>query len=176
MADAAIALEIVTPSGVALSDTVDDLTAPSVDGEFGVLPGHRPLLAALKTGIMSYHKGGEEVRLAVGPGFVEVAGDRAVLLTDHVARKDDIDPVRVRLELKEADEALDRFDGELGSAEHVELVRKELWAAARLTLYGDPPPATVHTLHESLVGGFDVVDDPQFTGEGTEIGEGESKG
>jgi F-type H+-transporting ATPase subunit epsilon len=157
MADGAIALEIVTPDGIALSETVDDLTAPSVDGEFGVLPGHRPLLAALKTGIMSYHKAGEEVRLAVGPGFVEVTEDRAVVLTDHVARKEDIDPVVVRLELKEADAALEKFEGAHGSAEHVELISKELWAAARLTLYGDPPPPTVHTLHESLAGSGDVI-------------------
>jgi F-type H+-transporting ATPase subunit epsilon len=161
MADGAIALEIVTPDGVALSESVDALTAPSVQGEFGVLPGHRPLLAALKTGIMSYHQGHTEVRLAVGPGFVEVVGDKAVLLTDQVAHKEDIDPVRVRLDLKEVDEALDRFTGKHGSPEHVELIRRELWAAAQLTLYGDPPPPTVHTLHESLAGGETFIEDEE---------------
>jgi F-type H+-transporting ATPase subunit epsilon len=146
---AQITLEIVTPDGVALRETVQGLTAPSVDGEFGVLPGHRPLLAALKTGIVSYTKDGVEVRVAVGSGFIEVYEDRAVLLTDHVARKDEIDPVRARLDLKDADEALDRFTGEPGSAEYLELMRKELWAAAELTLYGDPPPPTVHTFYEA---------------------------
>src|SRR5258706_3385694 len=101
-----ISLEIVTPDGVALRETVQALTAPSVDGEFGVLPGHRPLLAALKTGIMTYVKDGAEVRIAVGSGFVEIYEDKAVLLTDHVARKDEVDPVRARLDLKDADEAL----------------------------------------------------------------------
>jgi F-type H+-transporting ATPase subunit epsilon len=163
MPEGVIRLEIVTPDGVALQEEVQDLTAPSVDGEFGVLPGHRPLLAALKTGIMSYHKEGEEVRLAVGPGFVEINGDHAVLLTDHIARKSDIDPVRVRLDLKEADEALERYDGPPGATEHVELIRKELWAAARLTLYGDPPPPTVHTVHESLAGGDEVVEQSEAT-------------
>lgn len=157
MAEGTIELQIVTPDGVALREEVQSLTAPSVDGEFGVLPGHRPLLAALKTGIMGYVKDGQEVRLAVGAGFVEINNDRAVLITDQVARKDDIDPVRVRLDLKEADEALERFTGEPGSAEHVELIRKELWAAAQLTLYGDPPPPTIHTLSESLAGGSEIV-------------------
>src|SRR3982751_2157410 len=129
MAEGALELEILTPEGVALRETVQSLTAPSVDGEFGVLPGHRPLLAALKTGIVSYVKDGAEVRVAVGSGFVEINEDRAVLLTDHVARKDDIDPVRARLDLKDADEALDRFTGEPGSTEYLELMRKELWAA-----------------------------------------------
>ena len=40
-----IQLEIVTPKGRALTATVEEVTAPSVDGEFGVMPGHLPLLA-----------------------------------------------------------------------------------------------------------------------------------
>jgi F-type H+-transporting ATPase subunit epsilon len=149
MADGAIDLEIVTPDGVILKEKVQSFTAPSVNGEFGVLPGHSPLLAALKTGIVTYSKDGSDVRVAVGPGFVQVTEDHAVLLTDNLARKDDIDPVRVRLDLKDADEALDRFSGDPGSPEYLELMRKELWAAAQLTLYGDPPPPTVHTFYEA---------------------------
>jgi F-type H+-transporting ATPase subunit epsilon len=150
---ATIDLEIVTPTGVALHEKVEMLTAPSVDGEFGVLPGHRPLLAALQTGIVSYVKGGAEVRVAVGPGFAEITNDRAVLLTQAFSRKDEIDPVRVRLELKDADEALDHFKDEPGCPEYLELMQKELWAAARLTLYGDPPPPTVRTFSESVGSG-----------------------
>src|SRR5260221_1703138 len=160
MADGAIALEIVTPDGVALRETVQSFTAPSVEGEFGVLPGHRPLLAALQTGIVSYSKDGTEVRVAVGPGFAEVNEDHAVLLTDNLARKEDIDPVQARLDLKDADEALERLDSEPGSAAHLEMLRKELWDAARLTLYGDPPPPTVHTFHESLAGPPATFEDP----------------
>ncbi|HEX4335913.1 MAG TPA: ATP synthase F1 subunit epsilon [Polyangiaceae bacterium] len=152
MAEGAIDLEILTPEGVALHEKVQSITAPSVDGEFGVLPGHRPLLAALKTGIVSYTKDGQEVRVAVGPGFVEILDDHAVLLTDNLVRKEDVDPVRARLDLKDADEALDKLEAEPGSAAYLENMRKELWAAARLTLYGDPPPPTVHTYSEVLSG------------------------
>ena len=152
MAEGAIELEILTPEGVALRETVQSITAPSVDGEFGVLPGHRPLLAALKTGIVTYTKDGQDVKVAVGPGFAEILDDRAVLLTDNLARKDEIDPVRARLDLKDADEALDKLDSEPGSPAYLEAMRKELWAAARLTLYGDPPPPTVHTYSEVLSG------------------------
>ena len=153
MADS-LALEIVTPEGMKLNTQVAELTAPSVDGEFGVLPGHRPMLAALKTGIVRFKpaRGAElrsepaaETAVAVGPGFVEIFADRAVLLTQSFCEKKDVDPVRVRLDLKHADEALDRFAGDPTSAEYGELVAKELWAAAQLELYGDPPPATVRT-------------------------------
>jgi F-type H+-transporting ATPase subunit epsilon len=168
MADGTIDLEILTPEGVALHETVQSITAPSVDGEFGVLPGHRPLLAALKTGIVSYTKDGQEVKVAVGPGFVEILDDTAVLLTDNLARKEEIDPVRARLDLKDADEALDRLESEPGSPAYLENMRKELWAAARLTLYGDPPPPTVHTYSEVLSGTQE-----SFQDEAVEAGEHE---
>ncbi|MBW2375487.1 MAG: ATP synthase F1 subunit epsilon, partial [Deltaproteobacteria bacterium] len=44
-------LDVVTPSGSVLSAQVDSVQAPSVEGEFGVLPNHLPLLAALKCGL-----------------------------------------------------------------------------------------------------------------------------
>ncbi len=84
----------------------------------------------------------------MGPGFVEVMSDHAVLLTDRFIQKKDVDPVRARLELKEADEALDAYTGEPGAPEHAELVARELWAAVQLELYGDPPPPTIRTFHE----------------------------
>lgn len=141
--DKTISLSIVTPEGVALEVVVDELTAPSVDGEFGVLPGHRPLMAALRTGIVSYRRGDEATQVAVGPGFVEILDDRAVLLTDQFTTKAAIDAVRVRLELKEATAELGRYDGEPGDGDYRELVVRQLWAAAQLELYGDPPVATL---------------------------------
>jgi F-type H+-transporting ATPase subunit epsilon len=129
-------LEIVTPEGKGLTEQVTEFTAPSVDGEFGVLPGHRPMLAAL----VSYTTETGTEKVAVGAGFVEVQGDGARCLTDRFSRKADVDAVETRLALKEADEKLKAFTGELGSVEHRELILEELWAAARLELYGDPPP------------------------------------
>jgi F-type H+-transporting ATPase subunit epsilon len=142
---ATIALEIVTPDGPKLKEAVDELTAPSVDGEFGVLPQHRPLLAALATGIVTYIQNGKSQSVAVGPGFVEVASDRALLLTDRFIKKDEVDPVRARLDLKQVDDELDHFKGDPTSAEYAELVERELWAAAQLELHGDPPPPRIRS-------------------------------
>jgi F-type H+-transporting ATPase subunit epsilon len=136
-------LEIVTPEGVQLKETIDELTAPSVEGEFGVLPGHRPLLAALQTGLVSYRVGNQITQVAVGPGFVEIHDDKAVVLTDRFSTKAKVDVVRVRLELKDADAALADYKGDPKEHEYVDLVQRELWAAALLELYGDPPPPTV---------------------------------
>jgi len=148
----AIHLEVVTPDGLKLAAGVSEFTAPSVDGEFGVLPGHVPLLAALATGIVSYTLDGEKHAVAIGSGFAEVADDKALLITDRFIKKEDIDPVVVRLALKEADEALDKFDGDLQGPAYGDLVARELWAAAELELYGDPPPPRMKTLNELSFG------------------------
>jgi len=138
-----ILLEIVTPTGVALREHVDEVTAPSVAGEFGVLPGHLPLLAALRTGLVTYKKDGHEGQVAVHHGFAEVARDVALLLTERCIKKEEVDVVRVRLRLKEVDEQLDHWQGDLTSPERRLLIEEEQWLAAQLELIGDAPPPTV---------------------------------
>lgn len=143
-----LSFEIVTPDGVKLTRSVEQLTAPGADGEFGVLPRHRPMLSALTAGIVSYTVDGKTEQVAIGPGFAEIVDDRAVILTDKFVTKDAIDPVRVRLELKEVDEALDHFPGEPTGPEYGALVARALWAATQLELYGDPPPPRIRTVSE----------------------------
>ena len=155
-----IELQIITPEGAVLRTNVDELTAPSVDGDFGVLAGHRPLIAALRTGIVTYRQGTEQQQVAVGPGFVEVANDRALLLTGFFCRAEDVDLNGVRQELSEADDALMSFSGPLGSPEHGVLITRERWAATRLELCGEAPPPTIHTVHE-----FQTAAHPDYVGD-----------
>lgn len=143
MAAETILLEIVTPTGVALREQVADVTAPSIAGEFGVLPGHLPLLAALRTGLVTYHQNGQEHRVAVHQGFVEVVNDAALLLTERIAHKADVDVVKVRLRLKEVDEELDHWQGDLTDPKRRALIEEEQWLATQLELIGDPPPPMV---------------------------------
>jgi len=143
-----IALEIVTPKGTALKLEVDEVTAPSVAGEFGVLPGHLPLLAALQTGIVTYRLGTDVKKCAVGRGFAEAGPDQVVILTDRFIEREQIDPVLVRKDLAEIQ--LKMAQAEAVASEPVRedatleaLIREENWLAAELELYGDPPPATM---------------------------------
>lgn len=138
-----IFLEIVTPTGVALRERVNELTAPSVRGEFGVLPGHLPILAALRTGLVSYKQDGKENKIAVHHGFVEIVHDTALLLTERFAKRDDVDVVRVRSRMKEVDDELDHWTGELTDPRRAELIEEEQWLATQLELIGDPPPPMV---------------------------------
>jgi F-type H+-transporting ATPase subunit epsilon len=158
-----ITLEIVTPRGRALIASVDEVTAPSVGGEFGVLPGHLPLLASLRAGIVTYKQGGEAKRCAVGAGFAEAGPDKLVILTDEFIERPRIDPVVVRKDLAEVQKKLAGLEGalrvepdakgadpkELQTFQEVKrLVTRENWLAAQLELYGDPPPATMRPFEE----------------------------
>lgn len=132
-----------------------------------MLAGHRPLIAALRTGILTYRRGSEHEQVAVGPGFVEIANDRALLLTGAFCRPTDVDAPNVRQELVEADDALMAFSGELGGPEHGVLLRRERWAATRLELCGEPPPPTICTVYEfqTLAHGNYDVDESGATGD-----------
>lgn len=158
-----IQLEIVTPRGRALNASVDEVTAPSVNGEFGVLPGHLPLLAALRTGLVSYRQGNETTRCAVGAGFAEAGPDKLIILTDEYTERAQIDPVLVRKDLAEVEQELAKLesiavvavDAKGGDAAEIEararrevLIARENWLAAELELYGDPPPATQRPYEE----------------------------
>jgi F-type H+-transporting ATPase subunit epsilon len=164
-----LSLEIVTPEGVKLTETVDMLTAPGADGEFGVLPRHRPLLAALTAGIVTYVKGSVTESVAIGPGFAEVVDDKVILITDHFVAKADVDAVRVRLELKEVDEALDHFGGEPSSPEYGALVARELWAATQLELHGDPPPPRIRAHNELDLGAGEKYEAPRDEEDGNKL-------
>jgi F-type H+-transporting ATPase subunit epsilon len=143
MADA-IKLEIVTPTGLALSREVLEVEAPTIDGAIGVLPGHLPLLAAVRTGLVQLRPVGDDVvRYAVAHGVFEVASDKALLLAERFIKKDDVDVVAVRARFKDVGDELHAWSGDLSDPHRVELIEEEQWLAAQLELIGDPPPPIV---------------------------------
>ena len=74
-------LEIVTPEAVALSEDVEMVTLPGVEGELGIYPQHVPLMTQIVPGLVIAKKGAQELTIAVGEGLVEITGDRVSLLT-----------------------------------------------------------------------------------------------
>jgi F-type H+-transporting ATPase subunit epsilon len=133
MADV-LTLEIATPVGLALSTQCDSISAPSVEGEFGVFPNHLPLLAALRAGVVKYTVDGKDLLAAVGPGFVEAEPDKVLLLTDAFARPEDVDADAVREELADAEARLAALETEYAGHDYEEIERAIEWAHARLAI------------------------------------------
>jgi F-type H+-transporting ATPase subunit epsilon len=99
-------LEFVTPERAVAHEEVDELQLPGEEGYFGVLPGHAPLLAALRTGQMWYRKGTEMHYAFVDGGFAEVLPDRVSILAQVAERAEDIDLQRAEVSRRRAEERL----------------------------------------------------------------------
>ncbi len=105
-------LEMVTPYKMVLAEDVDEVTAPGSVGEFGLLPGHTPLLTTLKIGELTYRQGNELFHVAVNWGYVEVEEDRVTVLVETAEPADQIDLARAKAALGRAEEALKRLSPE----------------------------------------------------------------
>jgi F-type H+-transporting ATPase subunit epsilon len=101
-------LDIVTPDRALVHEQVDEVVVPGSEGYLGILPGHAPLLAALKVGELWYRVGTEKHYLAIAFGFVEVLPDRVTLLARMAERAQDIDITRAEDAKKRAEERLAR--------------------------------------------------------------------
>ena len=89
-----IKLEIVTAERMVLSEDVDYVSAPGIDGVLGILPRHSPLVTALKVGELHYRKDDAEFNYAIGGGFMEVRPDKVTVLADSAEHADEIDEMR----------------------------------------------------------------------------------
>ena len=103
---ATLRLQFVTPEKAIAHDDVDEVQLPLADGYAGILPGHAPMLAALRTGQMYYRKGGETHYGFVSGGFVEVTGDRVSVLARIAERGEDIDLERAEAAKRRAEERI----------------------------------------------------------------------
>ena len=101
-----LTLEIVTPDRALLREEVDEVVVPGSQGEFGVLPGHTPLLSTLKIGELWYRQGQEKHYLAIAFGFVEVLPDRVTVLAQVGERAQEIDVQRAERARQRAEQRL----------------------------------------------------------------------
>ncbi len=112
-------LEIVTPDKVVLETAADYVGAPGVDGEFGVLPGHIPLLSALAIGSLYYKKDGLTHWVFLSGGFAEVAENKIMILAEAAELAGDIDVDR-------AQQAKERAEARLrAERDHIDVARAE---------------------------------------------------
>jgi F-type H+-transporting ATPase subunit epsilon len=91
-----IKLEIVTPDRKLLSEEVEYVGAPGINGEFGVLPNHIPFLSALGIGSLYYKKNGKRYYVFVAGGFAEVTPTKVSVLAEVAEKAEEIDVERAR--------------------------------------------------------------------------------
>ena len=127
MAEKELLLEVVTPDRLVLSTEADVVVLPGVEGQFGVLPGHIPVLSALQIGEMYYRKGGQTEYLAVSGGFAEVTGEKVTIVAESAEVGREIDVERAK-------RALDRAEKRISTGKSAEIDWARAEAALRRSL------------------------------------------
>ena len=77
-------LKVVTPRRLLVDEDVQMVSIPGLNGELGILPGHKPLLVAVGKGKLSYLRGQSSKDIAIQGGYVEVLSDRVFVFTEMI--------------------------------------------------------------------------------------------
>jgi F-type H+-transporting ATPase subunit epsilon len=116
--DGKFLLEIVTPTRHLVSEGVEEVTAPGVEGEFGVLVGHTPYLTELGVGVLMYREDSQMKYVAVRKGFAEVTREKVTILAEEAEFPADIDLNTAEKSREEATKEIDTLSVE--SKEYLE--------------------------------------------------------
>ena len=126
-----VQFELVTPERLILSAEVDMVVVPGTEGNFGVLPGHAPLISTIRPGTIDIYQGRTVVieRIFVGGGIAEVTPERCTVLADEAMPPDSLDRAALDAELTEVEGNLPSLREQAGRAQGTE--REHLLAELR---------------------------------------------
>src|SRR5215469_13139099 len=83
--------DLVSPEKLAFSGEVDQVDVPGFEGDFGVLAGHAPIVAALRPGILVIRSGGRQQKVIVLGGLAEVSDNTMTVLADVATAIEEVD-------------------------------------------------------------------------------------
>ena len=127
-----LAVNLVTPRGVVAHTDSDSLQAPGELGEFELLPGHVPLLTALRPGVLTIGTR-TRARYAVATGYLRVDPAGAVeILVEQAKPVDEIDGDAARAELKTAEAELAKWGDKPHDGDYDSVMARVGWARAQV--------------------------------------------
>jgi F-type H+-transporting ATPase subunit epsilon len=123
--------DLVSPEKMAFSGEVDQVDIPGVEGDFGVLAGHAPVVAAVRPGILTVISGGSKQKLIVLGGLAEVSEKGLTVLADVATSIEELDRARFAetiadMEAKLAEKEGGELDREIARLDHFKSIEHEL--------------------------------------------------
>ena len=111
MARTPFQVEVLTPEGEAFNDEVEMVSTRTSVGSIGILANHMPLLGMLDpTELRLYKSESDVIRYAQGEGFLQVYGNRALLLVDEIFEIDELDSGNLEDRLRRAEEEIENSE------------------------------------------------------------------
>ena len=123
--------DLVSPEKLAYSGEVDQVDIPGVEGDFGVLAGHAPVVAAIRPGVLTVIAGGTAQKIIVLGGLAEVSDKGLTVLADVATsvqdlNKDEFADQIAGMEAKLAEKDGSELDREIERLDHFKSIQNEL--------------------------------------------------
>jgi len=101
--------DLVSPARLLLSEEVTQVDVPGVEGDFGVLAGHAPVVATLKPGVMTVYASGGTQRFVVFGGFAEVSPSGMTVLAEVATPAAEVDRMAITTRIRELEESRNKL-------------------------------------------------------------------
>lgn len=116
---------LVSPERELFAGPVDQVDVPGTEGDLGILPNHSPLMAAIRTGVITVTDAGVTTQYFVAGGFADVTPEGLTILAERAVAMDDFDRSGLDAEISEAEAALADLtgDAQLAATQHLDGLR-----------------------------------------------------
>jgi F-type H+-transporting ATPase subunit epsilon len=123
--------DLVSPEKLAFSGEVDQVDVPGAEGDFGVLAGHAPVVAAIRPGILTVTSSGSKQKIIVLGGLAEVSEQGLTVLADVATSIDELDRAKFAATIDEMQQKLNEKEGseldrEIERLDHFKSIQNEL--------------------------------------------------
>ena len=127
--------DLVSPEKLAFSGEVDQVDIPGLEGDFGVLAGHAPVIAAMRPGILTIFTGGKKEKIIVVGGLAEVSDRGLTVLTDVATSLEELDRTQLAdaiagMEAKLSEKEGSELDREIARLDHFKRIQHQLSTTA----------------------------------------------
>ncbi|MBX9646616.1 MAG: F0F1 ATP synthase subunit epsilon [Xanthobacteraceae bacterium] len=127
--------DLVSPEKLAFSGEVDQVDVPGMEGDFGVLAGHAPIVAAIRPGILTIITGGVQQKIIVLGGLAEMSEKGLTVLADVATSTAELDRALfaetiTEMEAKLAEKDGSELDHALERLDHFKSIQQELSTTA----------------------------------------------
>lgn len=133
--------DLVSPARLLLSEEVTQVDVPGVEGDFGVLAGHAPVVATLKPGILTVYGVGATQRFVVFGGFAEVSATGMTVLAEVATSLAEADRMAVADQIKQLEASRDKLPNDATRDRMNEKI--ENFRTLERTLHGGTAPEGV---------------------------------
>ena len=123
--------DLVSPEKLAFAGDVDQVDIPGLEGDFGVLAGHAPVVAAVRPGILTVITGGSKQKIIVLGGLAEVSEKGLTVLADVATSLDELDRAKfadtiAHMQAKLAEKEGSELDRAIERLDHFKSIQNQL--------------------------------------------------